>query len=226
MRFDKRSPLLAMAAVLVAALVVVGVASAGFGRSGPLGPPVLTGVPEGGLAAVPAEQAEAFGALRSPATPATAVAPAVKAQIATGPDGIRAFGPDLAQARALTAAGRRFYLVPAQKGICLFLEDGSSACTEHIDGVARYGLALALVPPGAGRVGPGTNPIGAGEIVTSGVIGDSVTAVVGHTVSGEEVAATVNGNAYVLVTDEPVAETEFRTPDASWSSADALGPPQ
>jgi hypothetical protein len=219
MRFHKRTPFLATA--LLAVLAVAAVANAQFVTSGS---PDAVSMPNAspGLASVPADQAQAFGVLRQPAAAPADIASAVQDQIATGPDAIAGFGLDLAQVRAVSPAGRRFYVAPAKKGICLFLEDGRSACTQAVDWIAKYGFHFSIVPPPAGKAGPAMGATyGPGEIVTYGIIGDGVTDVVGHTVSGANVKATITGNAYVIVTDSPVDVTQFSNATSSWTTAGA-----
>jgi len=220
MKFYKRMPFLVMAALMVA-LAAVSVASAGFTTSKSSDPVSLPDASPG-LASVPADQAQAFGVLRQPAAAPDEVTPAVQGEIATGSAMVRGYGLDLAQVRAVSPAGRRFYVAPSKKGICLFLEDGTAACTQAVAWIAKYGFQFSVVPPAAGKAGPDLrDTAGPGEIVTYGIVGDGVTAVVGHTTSGENVPATIDGNAYVIVTDSKVDVTQFSTATSSWTTADA-----
>jgi hypothetical protein len=209
MRFYKRTPFLATAAS-VAVLAVAAVADAQFATSDPQSPSAPPAA--SGLASVPAKQAQAFGVLRqSPVAPED-VTSAVRQQIATGPEELRGFGLDLAQVRAVSPSGRRFYVAPTKKGVCLFLEDATTACTQDIAWIAKYGFQLSQVPAGTG------------QIVTYGIVGDGVTSVVGHTTAGQDVSATIEGNAYVMVTDAKIDVTQFGSARSSWTTADAPRP--
>ncbi|MCW2985263.1 MAG: hypothetical protein JWR63_2833 [Conexibacter sp.] len=225
MRKTLHNPFAVTIAALAVLFAVVGGASAQFGTPSDAGGPVgNAGDVVTRLAAVPAVQAQAFGDLRKPA--AASVSSAVREQIATGPDVVRAYGLDLAQVRSVGAGGRSFYLAPARNGLCLFLEDGTSVCNGHLGDVTRYGISVAVVPPGSGPAGPNMkSPIGPGDITTFGVVPDGVTQVVGSTTSGKDVDATINGNAYVLVTDAPVLKTTFRSVSSSWTTPDPPAAP-
>lgn len=172
----------------------------------------LVGAPTyvGALVAVPTDQRRLFAALRAPAT--ESVPAIVREQTIAGPEAaVRAFGPDVTQARSAEVDGKQLFLIPGQNGLCLFLADGTSLCTADLATVAKDGITLAVVPPAPGPVKDLDNPIGDGTITTLGFMPDGVNEVVATTEDGHTARAAVTNNAFLLKTTSPVARTTLKT---------------
>jgi hypothetical protein len=203
-----------MIRVVAAAVVCIGlacggpsIASAYFSDRG--APTAVEAEVETPPAAIPAGEASAFAAFRKPTTE-------------TVPSAIRAFfdspasarlaeyGVNIGQTRRLAVGEHAFYVTPGTDAICIFGPTGGG-CSKDPAAVAKNGFAVSLTAPLPGdwrdvaRTGIGEQP--KPSMVTYGIAPDGVIGVAAETQSGATVEAPVRGNAYVLVSGEPLKGT-------------------
>jgi hypothetical protein len=160
---------------------------------------------------VPPAQVAIFASLTKPR--ATDVPRAiVRMFTAVGLRHLKQLGIDYTEARRLDVANVRFYLIPGQRGICLFMTDGGSVCSADLAWVARYGLNVNLVPPPAGGVDLTSAPGTPGPVLALGVVPRGITAVTVTATSGETVTAEQAGEAYVGLTRSAIASRTLTGP--------------
>jgi hypothetical protein len=203
-------------AMMSAAVLVV----AGIGTAIGNAPPQVT-VPSGAELALPVlpsgTLAALFGALRAPAVDPTRVAPVVRSQLATA-EVAREFGLALGSVRRVGTSDHPFYLVPGSRGLCLFLDDGTSVCSANLDALKRNGLSFSMVPAPSGRITDGMNTIGSGTITTYGIAPDGVASIDALTSDGQDVPAMMGLGAYTLQTDHPITTMSLHSAKATWQT--------
>jgi hypothetical protein len=135
---------------------------------------------------------------------------------------LRKQGLDYHEARQLDVAGRRFYLVPGQKAICIFYprkdESGSAVCLPNGPLSYMYGISIDIQPPPSEQqVDDWLNdrskpyPVHGSPIVTVGVAPRGVTQVLLHAPDEDRVATQV-GEGYVGETKDVVYSRTFSGP--------------
>ncbi|WP_445149840.1 hypothetical protein [Baekduia sp. Peel2402] len=169
--------------------------------------PTALNIPDSAVPAVPQTQVEAFAAFRKPA--ADSVPGPIQAFFASPASGrLAEMGVDIRQTRRLAVGDHAFYVTPGTEAICIFGPTGGG-CSKDPDAVAKDGFAVSLTAPQPGnwwevaRTGVGEQP--QASMVTYGLVPDGVTEVSAETRSGTTIKAAVRGNAYVLVSGEPLA---------------------
>lgn len=156
---------------------------------------------------VPPAQVAIFGVLKAP--PTHELPSAISRTISDGPPVYKALGIDVTQAREVGPDMAPFFIVPGTSGICLFMTDGGSVCSQRLDRVATYGLSVDVVNP-APRPGGSIDPTG--FVVTYGVAPDGFSAVTAVTSGGKQVTAGTSRNGYLLATDGPIASRTLTGP--------------
>jgi hypothetical protein len=152
-----------------------------------------------------------FASLRQ--RPSGSVPAAVGRAIAFMPSSPGGFAIDPSQVRRTDVSGQAIYVAPMAGGLCVFIADGSSACSEDLDSIAKDGLGLQDVPPIRGPINP-MDPASiaapSGPTTLYGIAPDGVDSVAATTTSGAKADATVHDNAFIVVTDHPIVNLELR----------------
>lgn len=160
--------------------------------------------------ASPRDPAEVFGTLRR--SPARSIPGDMSRAIALMPSLHAKIAVDPSEVRRSDVASHTMYLAPIEDGLCIFIADGSSVCSQHLEAIAKSGLALELVPPIPGRIDPVNPPEqpAVGPVTVYGVAPDGIASVEATTATGEIVTSPVADNAFVIVTDRPVVDIKMR----------------
>jgi hypothetical protein len=136
---------------------------------------------------------------------------------------LRTQGVDYHEARQLDVAGRRFYLVPGQKAICIFyprkVDSGSAVCLNNGPFAYLFGINVDIQPPPSeqqvdewlkDRSKP--YPVHGSPVVTVGVAPRGVTQVLLHAQPDEDRVAAQVGEGYVGETKDIVYSRTFSGP--------------